>query len=349
MTYKDKKTCKLLTVIISLVIILTACTPKSTEQMIVEQDDFVLGTVGKIRIYADDEKAGNSAIEKAYARIVAIENTMSTSIEGSDVYNINKNAGNAAVEVKEETMSVIKKAIDYKELTNDVFNIAIGRLIELWGIGKDWQKVPNEEEIQDAKNHIDITQVELSGNNVMLKDPDMLIDLGGIAKGYAVDEAARVLRENGITSGFVNMGGDVYALGSKPDGTPWNVGIQDPEIGSGDVIAKVGLIDESIVTSGDYERYFIEDGVHYHHIIDPETGSPTRNELVSVTILSQKSVDGDVLSTAVFVMGLEEGLSFIEGLEDIEAVLITKDKKMYATSGAIDRVEVLNPEFQLQK
>ncbi len=349
MTYKDKKLYRLLTIIFSFVIILTACTPKSTEPVIVEQDDFVLGTVGKIRVYAENDKAGNAAIEKAYARIVAIENTMSTAIEGSDVYHINKNAGEAAVEVKDDTLSVIKKAIDYKELTNDVFNIAIGRLIELWGIGKDWQKVPTEEEILDAKNHVDITQVEIKGNNVMLRDPDMLIDLGGIAKGYAVDEAARVLRENGITSAFVNMGGDVYALGSKPDGTPWNVGIQDPEVGSSGIIAKVGLSDESIVTSGDYERYFIENGVRYHHIIDPETGAPTRNELVSVTILSKKSVDGDVLSTAVFIMGLEEGIRFIEGMEGIEAVLVTKDKKMYATSGAMDRVEILDPEYQLQK
>lgn len=348
MTYNHKKMYKLLSIIFCLLIITTACAPKNTEPQIVEKDDFVLGTLGKIRVYATSEKKGNEAINKAYKRIAEIENTMSTSIEGSDINKVNQNAGKAAVEVKEETISVIKKAIEYKSLTNDVFNIGIGRLIELWGIGKDWQKVPTSAEIKDAQEHIDITQVEINGNKVMIKDPAMLIDLGGIAKGYAVDEAARVLRANGVTSGFVNMGGDVYAIGSKPDGTPWNVGIQNPEIGAGGIIAKIGLMDESIVTSGDYERYFVENGEHYHHIIDPKTGAPTRNELVSVTILSKNAIDGDVLSTAIFVMGLEEGLSFVEGLDDIEAVLITKDKKMYATSGAVNRVEVLDPAYVLQ-
>jgi len=349
MTYKNKKIYRLLSIILCLIFITTACTPKSTVPQIVEKDSFVLGTLGSIRVYATSEKKGNEVIEKAYKRITEIENTMSTSIEGSDIYKVNLNAGKAAVEVKEETVSVIKKAIEYKSLTYDVFNIGVGRLIQLWGIGKDWQKVPTADEIQAAQEHIDITQLEIEGNRVMIKDPEMLIDLGGIAKGYAVDEAARVLRENGVTSGFVNMGGDVYAIGSKPDGSPWNVGIQNPEIGVGGIIAKIGISDESIVTSGDYERYFVENGVHYHHIIDPKTGAPTRNELSSVTILSKKSIDGDVLSTAVFVMGLEEGLRFVEGLEDIEAVLVTKDKKMYATSGVVNRVEVLDPQYVLKK
>lgn len=348
MTYKYKKMYKLLSILFCLIIFMMGCTTKNSEPQMVEKDDFILGTVGKIRVYADSEKKGLEVINKAYARIADIENTMSTSIEGSDVNNINKNAGKAAVEVKPETLSIINMAIEYKRITKDVFNIGVGALIELWGIGKDWQKVPTAAEIQQAKNHIDLSQLEITTNKVMIKDPDMLIDLGGIAKGYAVDEAAKVLRDNGVTSAFVNMGGDVYAIGSKPDGTAWNVGIQNPAIGEGGIIAKIGLIDQSIVTSGDYERYFVENGVHYHHIIDPATGSPSRNELVSVTIISEKAIDGDVLSTAVFVMGLEEGLSFVEGLENIDAVLITRDKKMYATSGVVDKVEVLDTDYKLQ-
>jgi thiamine biosynthesis lipoprotein len=273
---------------------------------------------------------------------------MSTSIEGSDIYKLNKNAGGEAVELKAETVSVLKKGIEYLNITGGTFNIGIGSLIELWGIGKDWQKVPSESEILQAKAHIDLVNLKIDNTMVSVKDPGMLIDLGGIAKGYAVDEAVRVLRENGISSGFVNMGGDVYALGRKPDGSAWNVGIQNPEIGVGGVIAKIELVDQSIVTSGDYERYFIENDIHYHHILDPATGYPTSNELSSVTIISEKSIDGDALSTAVFVMGLEEGLSFIEGMENIEAVLVTKGKKVYTTSGMVGKVEILDASYELQ-
>lgn len=354
MLYKQIKNYKLLALFFCILLVLVGCTtdnpedPKTTEPQMVEKEDFVLGTLGKIRVFSDSEDKGNDAIEKAYYRILEIENTMSTSIEGSDINKINKGAGDEAVDVKAETISVIKKGIEYLSITNGTFNIGLGSLIELWGIGKDWQKVPTDAEILQAKAHIDLVNLEIANNKVSLKDSEMRLDLGGIAKGYAVDEAVRVLRENGINSGFVNMGGDVYALGRKPDGSAWNVGIQNPEIGVGGVIAKLELVDQSIVTSGDYERYFVENGQHYHHILDPETGYPTRNELSSVTIISEKSIDGDVLSTSVFVMGLEEGLSFIEGQENIEAVLVTKDKKVYTTSGMVGKVEILDANYELQ-
>lgn len=355
MLCKQKKNYKLLAIFFCMMLLFVGCTteaPKdssTTEAQMVEKEDFVLGTHGKIRVFADSEAKGNEAIEKAFDRIVEIENRMSTSIEGSDINTINKNAGGEAVKAEAETISVIEKGIRYADITNGTFNIGIGSLIELWGIGKDWQKVPTGAEILQAKSHTDLSKLEMTENQVSIKDPEMRIDLGGIAKGYAVDEAARVLRENGINSGFVNMGGDVYALGSKPDGSPWNVGIQNPEIGVGGVIAKIELVDQSIVTSGDYERYFIENGQHYHHILDPETGYPSKNELNSVTIISEKAIDGDALSTAVFVMGLEEGLSFVEAQENIEAVLVTKDKKVYTTSGMVDKVEILDESYVLQK
>ncbi|SCY65845.1 FAD:protein FMN transferase [Alkaliphilus peptidifermentans] len=340
-----KPVSKAIALIIVVAIFLTGCGTKELQSF--QKDEFVLGTRGQIRVFSTSQRRGNATIGKAFTRIREIENTMSTSIEGSDVYRINKNAGKSPVQVDPETLKLIKMGIEYEEITGGVFNIVLGSLIDLWGIGKDWQKVPPQQEIEEAKRHININDLEIIDSSVFIRDSKMLMDLGGIAKGYAVDEAVRVLKNDGVESGFINLGGDIYALGNKPDGTPWNVGIQNPIIGKTNAIARIALADQSIVSSGDYERYFIEDDQHYHHIIDPETGYPSTNELVSVTIVSETATDGDVLSTAAFVMGLEDGLSFIESLENIEAVFITRDRIVYTTSGIKDKLEILDDLFTI--
>lgn len=325
--------------------LLAGCGETKLEQA--DMEDFVLGTFGSMRVFASSTKKGEAAMEKAFERINEVENKMSTSIEGSFIQQINQLAGKEAVEVDDDTLFVIKEALNYEDVTQGTFNIGLGSLIDLWGIGKEWQKVPTPEEITEVLKHIDINELEIDGNNVFLGDKNMMLDLGGIAKGYAVDEAVKTLKENGIESGFVNLGGDIYAIGAKPDDTPWIIGIQNPVIGSKTVMAKIPVVNQSVVSSGDYERYFIEDDVHYHHILDPETGYPTDNQLSSVTVISEKAIDGDVLSTAVFVMGLEKGLLFLEELENIEGVMITKDKQVFATSGIVDKLEIMDNSYQL--
>lgn len=332
-------------------ILLSGCTTKksSEELSLVKEDQFILGTFGSISAYSTSEEAGYNAISEAYDRINEIENLMSTSREGSDVYNMNKNAGKEPVNISSSTLEVILEGLGYFSDTKGSFNIGLGSLIELWGIGKESQKVPTIEEITEAKNHIDLDQLEISEDNktAFIKDSKMLVDLGGIAKGYSVDEAVRILKENGVTSGIVNLGGDVYALGTKVDGTDWRVGINNPEIGENNSIARISVSNKSVVTSGDYERYFIENDVRYHHIIDPETGYPANNELVSVTIVSDKSIDGDVLSTSAFVLGLDEGLKLIEERAGVEGILITKDKQVYLSSGLKNKVEILDDNFKI--
>ncbi|WP_026478035.1 FAD:protein FMN transferase [Alkaliphilus transvaalensis] len=345
---KAKKYIKFIVVpliLITMVFNLTACQEKVLQQ--VDGEAFVLGTYGQIRVFAPSQSKGNKAIEKAFQRIRDIENTMSTSIENSDVYNINQNAGQAAVKVSDDTLYVIEKGIEYKNITKGNFNITLGSLIELWGIGKDWQRIPAQEEIIEAQKHIDINQLEVEGNNVKINDPNMLMDLGGIAKGYAVDEAVKVLKANGIESGFVNLGGDIFVFGEKPDQSPWYIGIQKPELNSSSVMARIAMSNESIVSSGDYERYFIEEDVRYHHIIDPATGYPSDSGVISVTILSDKAIDGDVLSTAVFILGLEEGLALIETLEDVEVAIITSDKLVHISSGLDDKIEILDKAYRM--
>ncbi len=348
----NNKKINILLLLLILAISLAACTSskKSNELTLVKNEQMVLGTFGQISAYSGSEKEGNEIISKVFDRISEIENLMSTSIEGSDVHNINKNAGMEPVKINASTMDVLEKGLEYSSITKETFNIGLGSLIDLWGIGKDWQKVPTQEEILNARKHIDLSQLEVSEENhtAFVKDSEMMLDLGGIAKGYAVDESVRILRENGIKSGIVNLGGDIYALGSKTDGSLWRIGIDNPEIGADNSIARISISDKSVVTSGDYERYFIEDDVRYHHIIDPATGYPADSGLVSVTIVSDKAMDGDVLSTSVFVLGIEEGLKLIESRDGVEGILVTKDRKVYVSSGLKNQVEILDDNFVIE-
>ncbi|SNR97196.1 thiamine biosynthesis lipoprotein [Anaerovirgula multivorans] len=348
--FRHKIRIALLFVVLSLV--LTACGARAPK--LVKENQFVLGTFGQIQAYSTSSKKGNETVTMAYQRIHEIENIMSTSVVGSDVYNINQNAGIQSVEISQETLEVIKKGLKYYELTNGAFNIGLGRLSKLWGLNvasssEGPSRIPTNEEIVKALQHIDLNRLEINGSKVFIKDSEMTIDLGGIAKGYAVDEAVNTLKKAGIESGFVNLGGDIYVLGPKPDGTSWKMGIQTPEYGTTSVIARVELTNRSIVTSGDYQKFVIdeENNKSYHHILDPTTGYPADNELTSVTIISNTSIEGDVYSTATFVMGLEEGLRFVENLEDVEGIFVTKDKTMHATSGIKNEIEILDQSYKL--
>ncbi|MCC5910704.1 MAG: FAD:protein FMN transferase [Clostridiaceae bacterium] len=352
---------KVLILFIILSLFMSACTPKEKDleegepELIRERQSVLGGTIGQIHGYSVSPDEGKNAITKAYQRINTIENTMSVVIEGSDIYKVNANAGKGAVGVTDETLQVIKDGIYYYELTDGVFNIGMGTLIDLWGISiqssEQSQRVPTPKEIEFAMQHMDLSNLEINGNKVFLKDANMSIDLGGIAKGYAVDEAARVLKDHGIKSGFVNLGGDIYVLGPKPDGSHWKMGIENPlknsETPSNHVIAGISLINKAIVTSGDYERTLEGTDQHFHHILDPETGYPTKNELTSTTIIANTAISADVLSTAVFVMGLEKGFNFIEELTDVEGIFITKNKEVYITSGIKDEVEILDSSFKV--
>lgn len=345
------KKIKLLLLFLIASISFSACASNkpNAELTLVKQEQLVLGTFGQISAYSSSEAEGNAAISKAYERITEIENLMSTSIEESDVYHINQNAGVQPVQINPSTLEVLQKGLEYFPVSKETFNIGLGSLIDLWGIGKDWQKIPTQQEILTAMNHIDLAELQVSEKDrtAFIKDSDMLLDLGGIAKGYAVDEAIDILRKNGIKSGLVNLGGDIYALGTKTDGTPWRVGVNNPHVGQDNSIIRITVSDKSVVTSGDYERFFVENDIRYHHIIDPKTGYPADSGLVSVTIVSDKSMDGDVLSTSVFILGLEEGLNLIESLPGVEAILISKDNLVYASSGIKGNMEILDDNFKM--
>ena len=198
---------------------------------------------------------------------------------------------------------------------------------------------------------VDYKKLSLNKKNLTakLEEEGMKVDLGAIAKGYAADEVARVLKESGVEHAIVNLGGNIMTLGGNPNGNPWRIGIQDPFNPRGDFLGVVFVKDQTVVTSGTYERYFEENGKKYHHILNPATGYPIENNLHSVSIITDKSIDGDGLSTAALLIGLEEGVKLIESLEHVEAIFITSDKKVYISSGLKNNFKIIKPEFKLIK
>ena len=312
----------------------------------VSSSEFIMDTIVKIEVYGVD---ADKVIKKSFARLREIESKMSRSLEKSDVSRINKNAGDKWVKVDEDSFEVIEKAIHYAELTEGDFDPSIGPLVSLWNIGNPEQKVPSEEEIKKAKSLVNYNfiKTDKKNNKIKLAKEGMKIDLGAIAKGYAADEVRDIIDDYNIENAIITLGGNILVIGDKKDGTEWKIGIQDPRKSRGSVMASLNLKDETVVTSGNYERYFEKDGIIYHHILDPETGKPSRNNLLSVSIIAKDSIDADALSTSAFIMGKEKGMKMIEDLDDTEAIFIRDDLKVFISSGLSSKVKILDNDFSL--
>ena len=304
---------------------LSGCAPKKPAT--ISDSGFYFDTVIGITLY---DSSKQYALSHCMEMAQTFESYFSNTLPDSDVSKINAHPLEP-IEVHPETAELIQKGLSYGEKSGGRFDITIGKLSALWAFEK--QTVPKTKEIKKAAKHVDYKNVVADGNTVTLNDPHAALDLGGIAKGYIADKMKEYLENEGITSGLINLGGNVLTLGQKPDHTDYTIGIQKPFSDDGTPIVSVDVEDESVVTSGVYQRYFEADGVLYHHIIDPHTGYPCANGLHSVTILSQSSADGDALSTMVFLMGLEDGMSYVEADPTIEAIFITEDNALHYSSG----------------
>ncbi len=262
-------------------------------------------------------------------KISDIENKMSLNISTSEINKINKNAGIAPVKVSKNTFDVVKASLIYSEKTKGSFDITVEPLVSIWGIGTDKARIPSKDEINNALkliNYKDVVTNEKE-STIMLKRKGQAIDLGAIAKGYTADELKKVLLNYNVSSAFLNLGGNIYVLGNKPDKTPWKIGVQNPLEPRGDYLGIVSVSDKSVVTSGNYERFFERNGKRYHHIFDTKTGYPAEKGLISVSIISDKSIDGDALSTSVYTLGLDEGKKLIEKPKGCRSRIVTEDKK----------------------
>ena len=304
-------------------------TPLGTESL--KMTGIYFDTVIQIEAWG----AGRDVLDHCEEICTFYEELLSPSIGTSEVSEINRAQG-APVTVSEETADLLRKGIRYGELSGGKFDITIASASDLWDFKDNTDgTLPDSEALEEAVSHIDYRCVEIDGNTVTLTDPEAKIDLGGIAKGYIADRLKEYLQEEGVEHATINLGGNIVALGGRYDGTDFRIGIQKPFADDGTLLAAVSVSDQSVVSSGNYERYFNKDGVVFHHILDPDTGYPIQNDLDQVTVISDHSVDGDALSTTCYALGLEKGMEFIQSMEGVEAVFITKDGELHLSAGDI--------------
>ncbi len=305
---------------------LTGCSAEQTEKQ--SAVGFYLDTVIMLTAYVDDAQVLNDALVECGR----YERMLSRTIEGSDVWRINHAEGQP-VEVSDEAIEILQAARQVSELSGGAFDVSIAPVSTMWDFTSGAAVLPDAGAIAEAATKIDYSRIEIDGNRVTLPE-GMMIDLGGIAKGYIADAVKGYLADRGVKSAVLSFGGNVVTIGLKPDGSSWKVGIQDIDKPTGEYMLVAQNFGGSTVTSGIYERGFELDGKYYHHILDTKTGWPVENELASVTIFSDSSMWGDALATAAFALGTEQGTALIEGLEGIEAVFIARDRSVSATSGA---------------
>lgn len=291
-----------------------------------------MGTVITNEAYGVRAKEALQAAEKETLRL---EKLLSRFIPGSDIGRINSMAGRRLVKVSSETFEVLSRAYEYSACCQGAFDVTAGPLAALWSVLKRTSEPPIVSEIKKLLPLVDYTGLILNEGTKTagLKKAGQSVDLGGIAKGYAADKITDVFRRYGIVSAYTNFGGNVAAVGAKPDGEPWRVGIRHPRREDG-LIGAVSVIDKSVVTSGDYQRCFIAgDGRRYHHILDTSTGYPAEKGLISVTVVADSSMAADALSTVVFTTGLVKGIEILKAFPGTEAVLIDTKLSVYVTSG----------------
>ena len=311
----------------------------------ISSSDMVLGTVCSVRMTAGGSDAAAAA---AFARLHEIEATLTVNKEGSQIDAVNAAAGKEAVKVGPEAVAILSKGLHYAEISDGAFDPSVGPLVKLWGIGTDHARLPSQAEIDKALSLIGWKNVVLdaAAGTVYLKRPGMALDLGSATKGFAADEVADILKAKGVTSGIVDLGGNILVIGSKRDGSPWRIGLQDPEKERGSYMGIASLVDKTMVTSGIYERYFDLDGVRYHHILDTKTGYPVQNGLTSVTVIAEKSFDADGVTTMLFALGREKGMALAARL-GLSVIMLDADHRVYMTPGVSKFFEITDPSYKL--
>ena len=276
----------------------------------------------------------DTALGYSSEQILSLEELFSVTSEKSDIWAINHSNGEP-VSVSDDTIAVLNKAIEIGGKTNGALDVTIYPLLTEWGFTTDTQQVPTDDIIADKLKLIDYTKISVKGNTVQLPD-NMQIDFGALAKGYTSDCVTDILKENGVKSALVNLGGNVHAVGTKPDGTLWKVGVQNP-FSPSEQVCILEIADKAVITSGNYERFFTdENGRKYWHILDSADGFPADNGLVSVTIVGENGLLCDALSTALFVLGTDKAIDYWRNSADFEMILITDDEKIIYSEGLSD-------------
>lgn len=304
----------------------------------VEKEDYYLDTVCKISVYEIkgkyDVNKANKAIDAAFAECRRLDKILSATASKSDISKIN-DAGGVWVKAQDDTLNVIKSGIKYGKLSGGAFDITVGTVTDLWDYHAEKPKLPKKNKVEEAVAHVDYTKIKIDGKRVRLVDPAAKLDLGGIAKGYIADRMTQVLEKSGVTSAIINLGGNIVAIGGKPGGGKFKIGIEKPYSGRSEIIGVTKVKNRTVVTSGVYERQFKINGKVYHHILSTRNGYPVETDLDAVSLVGLKgsSMDIDALSTICLIKGSEEGKKFIEKIDDVEAVFCEKDGNNTKTKG----------------
>ncbi len=299
---------------------------------------FAMDTLMFVNVYGADAPA---ALDAAEAEVDRLDALLSTQNEASEIAKVNASAGISPVKVSPDTLDILQQALKYGALTDGALDVSIYPVSNAWNIQSGVPKVLSDSEIAGLLPLVDYRKVALdtAACTVYLPQKGMGMDLGAVGKGYASDRLVELFQAKGVSRALFSLGGNVGCMGGRPDGTPWRVGIRDPRGQPNDYLGYVSIRDGFVITSGDYERFFIRDGVRYHHILDPGTGRPAWNGVRSVSIISDDGTLADCYSTALFVMGLEKGLAFQKAQSDFvqggfEAIYVMDDGRVIATPGA---------------
>ena len=312
---------------LSALLFLTGCSAESSPEP-VQGTFFAMDTVMDFTIYGE-----SGLIDQSESLIASLESLVSVTDANSELYAINQ-TGSGTLTGK--ASSLMEQALEICRRTDGALDLSIYPIVRAWGFTTGSYQVPDEAEIQALLPLVDYRKIQYDAATDTVTLPEgMEIDLGSVAKGYAGQLAAQMLRNNGVQSALLNLGGNVQTVGAKPDGSPWQIGIKDPQ--GEDAMMVLSVEDQAVVTSGGYERYFEQDGQTYWHIMDPSTGHPADSGLISVTIVGDEGVVCDGLSTALFVMGLEKAADLWAQSCDFEAVFVTASGEVYITEGLQDR------------
>lgn len=325
-------------IILGIMLMLAGCSKEDYSEKCAERDVFAMDTYMSIKAYGEECE---EAVDEAVEEILRLDALLSTGSADSEITMVNQNHGG---DLSDDTAYLVSRSLDIYQATSGAFDISIYPVMQAWGFAGDTFRVPENQELEQLLENVNAGNILYDDNTrkIAFASDEMAIDLGGIAKGYTSTRIMDIFKSYKVDCGLVNLGGNVQVYGSKSDGTAWHVAVQDPE-NQAEYIGTLSVVDKAVITSGGYERYFEEDGIIYHHIIDPATGYPAASGLKSVTIVSADGTLADGLSTSLFIMGLDRSIEYWkEHSDEFDVILVTDDRDIYVS-------ENIAKDFSAQK
>lgn len=313
--------------------------------------DLILGTACRVRVLnVKSEKKANEVLDAVFSELERLDTIFNANSGNSELETVNENAGIRPVPVSEELYSLLELSMAFAEKTGGAFDPAIGPLAKLWNIGFDNANEPPFGEIRAVLPLLDYRNIVLPDTGTaFLTEKGMRLDLGGIAKGYAADRIRTILKDNGIKNALIDLGGNILAMGQNPSGEAWKIGLKNPNIGHNNSVMRLDVQNKSLVTSGNYERYFEKDGRLFHHILDKTTGYPVKTDINAVSILADSSVYADALSTACYVLGPEKSRPLLDSFKDVAAFFFFNDNSVLVIGNKNVNFALTDPSFSLKE